>query len=56
MKTITKAINFVKTKTILELSLILYCAILTALFIVGAYQIIYTLIFDQTGVVGGFGV
>ena len=56
MRTITRAIKFVKTKTILELSLILYCTILTAFFIVGAYQIIYTLIFDNTGVIGGFGV
>tara|TARA_R100000750_G_C2316673_1_gene84680 strand:- start:264 stop:458 length:195 start_codon:yes stop_codon:yes gene_type:complete len=48
MKTITKAIKFVKTKSILELILITYCAIMSVMFITAVLSILYALIFDQS--------
>tara|TARA_R100000687_G_C6379595_1_gene131973 strand:+ start:140 stop:334 length:195 start_codon:yes stop_codon:yes gene_type:complete len=48
MKTMTKAIKFVKTKSILELILITYCAIMSVMFVVGVLSILYALIFDQS--------
>ena len=48
MKTMTKAIKFVKTKSILELILITYCAILSVMFVTAALSILYALIFDQS--------
>ena len=48
MKTMTKAIKFVKTKSILELILITYCAILSVIFATAVISILYALIFDQS--------
>ena len=48
MKTMTKAIKFVKTKSILELILITYCAILSVMFVTAVLSILYALIFDQS--------
>ena len=48
MKTMTKAIKFVKTKSILELILITYCAIMSVMFITAVLSILYALIFDQS--------
>ena len=48
MKIITKAIKFVKTKSILELILITYCAIMSVMFITAVLSILYALIFDQS--------
>ena len=48
MKTITKAIKFVKTKSILELMLVTYCAILSVIFVTAVLSILYALIFDQS--------
>ena len=48
MKTMTKAIKFVKTKSILELILITYCAIMSVMFVTAVLSILYALIFDQS--------
>ena len=48
MKTMTKAIKFVKTKSILELILITYCVILSVMFVTAVLSILYALIFDQS--------
>ena len=48
MKTMTKAIKFVKTKSILELILVTYCAILSIVFVTAVLSILYALIFDQS--------
>ena len=48
MKPMTKAIKFVKTKSILELILITYCAIMSVMFITAVLSILYALIFDQS--------
>ena len=47
MKTLTKAIKIVKTKSIFEILLIIYCAALSAVFIYAFIRIVYALIFDQ---------
>ena len=47
MKALTKAIKFVKTKSIFEIVLIIYCAALSAAFIYGFLSVLYALIFDQ---------
>ena len=48
MKTITKVKQFISTKSILELILITYCAILSVIFVTAALSILYALIFDQS--------
>ena len=48
MKTMTKAIKFVKTKSILELMLVTYCAIMSVMFVTAVLSILYALIFDQS--------
>ena len=63
MKTLTKAIKFVKTKSIGEMLLIIYCAALSAGFIYAFIRIVYALIFDQSslqnadfGYMEGYGI
>ena len=48
MKTMTKAIKLVKTKSILELILITYCAIMSVMFVTAVLSILNALIFDQS--------
>ena len=48
MKTITKVKQFISTKSILELILITYCAILSVIFVTAVISILYALIFDQS--------
>ena len=48
MKTINKVKQFISTKSILELILITYCAILSVMFVTAALSILYALIFDQS--------
>ena len=48
MKTITKVKQFISTKSILELILITYCAILSVIFATAVISILYALIFDQS--------
>ena len=48
MKTITKVKQFVSTKSIGELLLIVYCAGLSAIFIYGICKVIYALVIDQS--------
>ena len=48
MKVITKVKQFVSTKSIGEILLIIYCAGLSAIFIYGICKIIYALVIDQS--------
>ena len=48
MKTITKVKQFISTKSILELILITYCAILSVIFVTAVLSVLYALIFDQS--------
>ena len=48
MKTINKVKQFISTKSILELILITYCAILSVMFVTAVISILYALIFDQS--------
>ena len=48
MKVITKVKQFVSTKSIGEILLIIYCAALSATFIYGFFSILYALIFDHS--------
>ena len=48
MKTITKVKQFVSTKSIGEMLLIIYCAGLSAMFIYGFCKVIYALVIDQS--------
>ena len=48
MKVITKVKQFVSTKSIGEILLIVYCAGLSAIFVYGICSVIYALIFDQS--------
>ena len=48
MKVITKVKQFVSTKSIGEMLLIIYCAGLSAIFIYGFCKVIYALVIDQS--------
>ena len=48
MKVITKVKQFVSTKSIGEMLLIIYCAGLSAMFIYGFCKVIYALVIDQS--------
>jgi len=47
MKVIARVKQFISTKSIGEMLLIIYCAALSAVFIYGFLSILYALIFDQ---------
>ena len=48
MKVITKVKQFISTKSIGEMLLIIYCAGLSATFIYGICKVIYALVIDQS--------
>ena len=47
MKVIARIKQFISTKSIFEILLIIYCAALSAAFIYGFLSVLYALIFDQ---------